>query len=184
VSGVDSSNSQAIFPKVETTVPVTETGYVRVREEATTIAAQSQLSVAIAMTGTYEADLPMLYQMSGQCRVSGNNAVNVAPFIGRLDGTITTGTGSGVNQIDNPCWLPMDAINSVKGVDDWTIEASVNTCALVGLLAPGSVLDTDLLLMGWHLANHDTTNAAVCVLDATIGVHRYVKDLDTFDPVR
>lgn len=134
------------------------------------ISANSHICLGVATPIGTESKLPYLATISGQASTF-NQGVRAFPYLARTNlTTLTAGYTASVNPSQNFQLLPLESAS--PGV------YSVNTSTVV---YPTD--DATFLIAGWIYQN-SVGSTQNFIPNQSLSLHRYLKNIDTIDPVR
>lgn len=145
-----------------------------------TIAAEKKMSFGVALNGAFEASEPMLVSCAMSVVMTcGTQDCALAAWFGRADGaSLSVTRTSQQNDVSNPIYLPADHFR-----ENELLHLDYNGSVIVEDHA-GDYSDDNPLLFGFSLHNHSGVASTVKGLHFNLSAHRYVSDLNIFDPNR
>lgn len=141
-------------------------------EPSTTLAAGKTFCAAVALNGENISELPMHFSGAVQVRVDATE-IMLAAFAGRLDAAVDVTRNATNNNVANPLILHNDLGGSISWLGQFlTVDQEVDGYG------------TNPICLGVQLYNPTGSNVSLDGLFISVNAHRWLEDIQTFDPTR
>ena len=147
------------------------------------LAADNAIAFGVAIDGNFQegGNLGHLYcgHVSAVAGLASGTDLLAVPIIGRCNSStvIVDRTGAG-NVFGNVCYLPGESF----------LSAGMSRCSWQGCIAQGNLgaaaLGTNPVMLGGLFVNYAGASVTFEYLVVTATIHKYVAELQVFDPVR
>lgn len=152
------------------------------------VPALESVSIGVAVNGAHPlselegnaGDPGYLLSVSGSCkvRIPASTQIGIEAVIGRATAATLTSFGSG----NNPCASHFVIPCAIAQGDGFS-QAWVNTTVVMGNYNGAITVTSNPLIFGFRMTNYTGANAQWRWFGG-MSVHKYIQDLNTFDPTR